>query len=178
MEKLCRRILLSNSAQIIVENIEKPGVVAVQQLPGILCVFQISGFGYGGAVVHCHISGMGTVSDVVRKGLHFRQKGGMPTGHEIRVILLPGAAFIHDLEQVPGAHGGNPQGAPGADDLRFRVAAGGVGTVGEQKAHGAVFTLDHGGSVVGVVQLPVKDSCQFFWKRFASDSKFFSSKCQ
>ena len=64
--------------------------------------------------------------------------------------------LIHDLEQVSGAHGGDPQGTSGADDLGLHIAACGVGTVGEQEAHGAVVTLDHGGGVVGVVQLPVE----------------------
>ena len=107
-------------------------------------------------VVHRHISGAGAVSDVVREGLHLRQEGSVPTGHEIRVVFLTGTVLIHDLEQVFGAHRRDPKGAFGANDLGLHVAAGGVGAIGEQEAHGAVVALDHGSGVVGIVQFPVE----------------------
>ena len=79
--------------------------------------------------------------------LHLRQEGVVPEGHEVRVVLLPRPVLVHNLQQISGAHRGDAQRTPGPNDLRFHIAACGVGAVGEEKAHGAVFTLDHGGKV-------------------------------
>lgn len=64
--------------------------------------------------------------------------------------------LIHDLQQVPGAHGGDAQRAVGSDDFRLYIAACCMGAVGKEKAHGAVFALDHGGGIVCVMQFPTE----------------------
>ena len=116
----------------------------------------IGRLGYGGAVVDRQVRRVCAGTDVVRKRLHLSQKSGVPAGHEVRIVLLPRTMLIHDLQQVPGAHGGDAQRAVGSDDFRLYIAACCMGAVGKEKAHGAVFALDHGGGIVCVMQFPTE----------------------
>ena len=116
----------------------------------------IGRLGYSGAVVDRQVRRVCAGTDVVRKRLHLSQKSGVPAGHEVRIVLLPRTMLIHDLQQVPGAHGGDAQRAVGSDDFRLYIAACCMGAVGKEKAHGAVFALDHGGGIVCVMQFPTE----------------------
>ena len=116
----------------------------------------IGRLGYSGAVVDRQVRRVCAGTDVVRKRLHLSQKSGVPAGHEVRIVLLPRTMLIHDLQQVPGAHGGDAQRAVGSDDFRLYIAACCMGAVGKEKAHGAVFALDHGGGIVCIMQFPTE----------------------